>query len=114
MTSAIANHQSEITVSPSFFLVEAPGDQVFHRRDRVGLVVSRGRDDDLRTLRGGQQKNSENTLSIDLLAVLPDLDRRLEAAGGLDEFGRGSSVEAEPVANRELPLDHGSGRRDHW
>src|SRR6476660_4772737 len=90
------------------FLVEAAGDQVLDRGERGLLVFAGHGQRDPRPLRSGQQEDPQDALAVDLLAVLADLDLRLEPAGRLDELGRGASVESEAVANGELALNHES------
>src|SRR5262249_51805662 len=90
------------------FLVEAAGDEVLDGGEGVLLVVARHGEGDPRALGGGEQEDAEDRFAVDLLAVLANLDLGPEPAGGLDELGRGTGVQPEAVANRELPLDHGS------
>src|SRR5215471_1435185 len=86
--------------------VETAGDQVFDGGEGVGFVLPADGEGDVGPLRGGEQKDTEDALAVHLLAVLADLDGRLEPARRLDELRRRPGVEAEPVADRQLPLDH--------
>src|SRR4029453_16609486 len=90
------------------FLVEAGGGQVLDRGECGLLVLAGDGQRDPRPLRGRQQEDPQDALAVDLLAVLADLDLRLEPAGWLDELGRGARLESEAIANGELALDHES------
>ena len=52
---------------------------------------------------GGQHHQAHDRRAADLDAVLLDMDRGVEAAGELDEFGRGACMQAALVDDRKLP-----------
>ena len=89
----------------SLFLVEAAGDQVLDRRQGVPLVDAGDGERDPGSLRRGEQEDPEDALAVDLLAVLADLDLRLEPARRLDELRRRPGMEPEAIADGELPLN---------
>src|SRR3954471_22246169 len=90
----------------SALFVEAVGDQLRHRAHGVLFVVAVATDRHPGPLAGGQQQDAEDALGVDLLAVLLHRHPALEFSRGVHQLGRRSRVQAEPVDDLRLALDH--------